>query len=104
MHRETSTPASEAFFAEEGQHAAAVTEGRGEALRGLLEVIGKGRTPSARLLRMEVLSMMLKTGTGAQTVGEIALRLNCSKRRVEQVFREMRDFATGPRCSIVKFR
>lgn len=70
---------------------------RGEALRGLLEVIGKGRTPSARTLRLEVLSAMLKTGNGAQSLAEVAQRAGCTLRRAQQVDSEMRNFVFSTR-------
>ena len=68
------------------------TEGeRGEAVRGILQLIGQGRTASARLLRAEVLGLLLRVGT-ADTVAEIAKRCGCSPRRVFSVLAEMRNF------------
>ena len=64
---------------------------RAAVLRGVLELIAQGRTPRARLLRIEVLSSLL--GCSAKDAESIARGLECSRRRVEQVFREMRDFA-----------
>jgi hypothetical protein len=66
-------------------------EGRGEAVRGVLQLITRGRTASARLLRVEVLGFMLKTGN-ADSVPEIAIRCKCTPRRVFAVLAEMRTF------------
>lgn len=74
---------------------------RAAVLRGVLELIAQGRTPRARLLRIEVLSALLGSATTAES---IARRLKCSRRRVEQVFREMRDFAFSPRRAPRQFR
>ena len=65
--------------------------GRGEAVRGILQIIGQGRTASARLLRAEVLGLLLRVGTAA-TVAEIAKRCRCTPRRVFSVLAEMRNF------------
>ena len=65
--------------------------GRGEVARGILQLIGQGRTASARLLRAEVLGLLLRVGTAA-TVAEIAKRCGCSPRRVFSVLAEMRNF------------
>ena len=67
------------------------TEDRGEAVRGVLQLVAKGRTASARLLRLEVLGHLLETGN-ASTVGEIATRCRCTPRRVFAVLAEMRSF------------
>ena len=64
---------------------------RGEAVRGVLQLIGQGRTASARLLRAEVLGLLLRVGT-ADTVAEIAKRCHCTPRRVFSVLAEMRNF------------
>jgi len=64
---------------------------RGEAVRGILQLIGQGRTASARLLRAEVLGLLLHVGT-AETVAEIAIRCRCTPRRVFTVLSEMRNF------------
>ena len=64
---------------------------RGEVARGILQLIGQGRTASARLLRAEVLGLLLRVGTAA-TVAEIAKRCGCSPRRVFSVLSEMRNF------------
>ena len=64
---------------------------RGEVARGILQLIGQGRTASARLLRAEVLGLLLRVGTAA-TVAEIAKRCGCSPRRVFSVLAEMRNF------------
>jgi len=66
-------------------------EERGEAVRGVLQVVGRGRTASARLLRLEVLSHLLRIGT-SDTVPEIAIRCKCTTRRVFTVLAEMRTF------------
>jgi len=66
-------------------------EGRGEAVRGVLQLITRGRTASARLLRLEVLGFLLEIGTAA-TVPEIAIRCKCTTRRVFTVLAEMRTF------------
>lgn len=63
---------------------------RGEALRGVLQIIARGRTASARLLRAEVLAHLLSVG--AATVPEIAARCRCTERRVFAVLRELRNF------------
>ena len=68
------------------------TEGeRGEVARGILQLIGQGRTASARLLRAEVLGLLLRVGTAA-TVAEVAERCGCTPRRVFTVLSEMRNF------------
>jgi hypothetical protein len=69
---------------------------RGEVLRGILEFTTRGRTPSARLLRLETLAMIVSAGGCAQTVGDVARRCRCSSRRARQVFREMRSFLFSP--------
>ena len=65
--------------------------GRGEAVRGILQIIGQGRTASARLLRAEVLGLLLRVGT-ADTVAAVADRCRCTPRRVHSVLSEMRNF------------
>ena len=87
-----SEPSNDFVFPEDEPPAPRRNGERGEALRGLLEVIVQGRTRSARLLRLEVLAMLLRVGGSAQTIEEVARRLRCSKRRVEQAHREMRTF------------
>ena len=69
-----------------------VTREGGEALRGLLELVLKGRTKQAQILRLQCLALLLGVGNGAESIKELAARAGCSKRRVEQVFREMHDF------------
>ena len=64
---------------------------RGEVARGILQLIGQGRTASARLLRAEVLGLLLRVGTAA-TVAEVAERCGCTPRRVFSVLAEMRNF------------
>ena len=64
---------------------------RGEVARGILQLIGQGRTASARLLRAEVLGLLLRVGT-ADTVAAVADRCGCSPRRVFSVLAEMRNF------------
>ncbi len=66
-------------------------EERGEAVRGVLQLISQGRTASARLLRAEVLAMLLRTGN-AGNVAEIAKRCCVTPRRVFTVLSEMRNF------------
>lgn len=66
-------------------------EERGEAVRGVLQLITQGRTASARLLRAEVLGLLLRTGN-ADSVTEIATRCRCTPRRVFAVLAEMRNF------------
>ena len=92
MHRAPSTPASEAFFDDEGQHATTDVEARGEALRGLLELIGTGRTQRARLLKLEIFALVLKVGSGPQTLADVARRCGCSLRRCQQAKAEIVDF------------
>jgi hypothetical protein len=65
---------------------------RGEVLRGLLEFIGSARTARARLLRLETLAMLTRSGGGATTLAEVAKRAGCTPRRAGQVFAEMRGF------------
>lgn len=72
------------------------TEDRGEAVRGVLQLVAKGRTASARLIRLEVLGFLLRIGN-AETVAEIATRCRCTPRRVFTVLAEMRTFIGGPR-------
>ena len=64
---------------------------RGEVARGILQLIGQGRTASARLLRAEVLGLLLRVGT-ADTIAEVAKRCRCTPRRVFTVLAEMRNF------------
>ena len=64
---------------------------RGEAVRGVLQLISLGRTASARLLRAEVLGLLLRVGT-ADTVAAVADRCGCTPRRVFTVLSEMRNF------------
>ena len=92
MHRAPSTPASEAFFDDEGQHATADVEARGEALRGLLQLVARARTKQARLLRMECFCLILKVGEGPQTIADVARRSGCTLRRVQQIHRSILDF------------
>lgn len=66
-------------------------EERGEAVRGVLQLIAQGRTARARLLRAEALGMLLRVGN-AGTVAEIATRCGCTERRVFAVLSEMRNF------------
>jgi len=77
-------------------HSTEEREERGEAVRGLIQLITRGRTASARLLRLEVLGLLLETGDAA-TVREIAIRCKCTTRRVFTVLAEMRTFIGGPR-------
>ena len=73
--------------------------GRGEVAKGILQIVSKGRTGSARLLRLETLAMIVRS-TGAATSPDIvATRCGCTARRARQVDREMRDFlfAAGDR-------
>ena len=77
-------------------------EDRGEAVRGVLQLVAKGRTASARLIRLEVLGFMLEIGN-ASTVGEIATRCRCTTRRVFTVLSEMREFIGNPRRERPKF-
>jgi transcriptional regulator GlxA family with amidase domain len=74
---------------------------RAAVLRGVLELVEQGRTPRARLLRIEVLAALLGADKDAES---IARRLKCSRRRVEQVFHEMRNFAFFPRSEPRQFR
>jgi transcriptional regulator GlxA family with amidase domain len=74
---------------------------RAAVLRGVLELIAQGRTPRARLLRIEVLAALLGADKDAES---IARRCKCSRRRVEQVFREMRNFAFSARSEPRQFR
>jgi hypothetical protein len=79
-----------------GDEAETPASERGEILRGVLEFTTRGRTPSARLLRLETLAMIVSAGGCAQTVGDVARRCRCSSRRARQVFREMRSFLFSP--------
>jgi hypothetical protein len=74
-----------------GDEAETPASERGEAVRGVLQLIGQGRTASARLLRAEVLGLLLRTGN-ADSVAEIATRCRCTPRRVFSVLSEMRTF------------
>ena len=71
------------------------TEGeRGEVARGILELVMRGRTARAQLLRLAVLTAIVG---GPGTPLEIARRLKLTKRRVQQEFAAVRNFIKGPR-------
>jgi hypothetical protein len=71
------------------------TEGeRGEIARGILQLVTRGRTARAQLLRLAVLSAIVG---GPGTPLEIARRLGLTKRRVQQEFSAVRNFIKGPR-------
>lgn len=67
---------------------------RGEVARGILELVMRGRTARAQLLRLAVLSAIVG---GPGTPLEIARRLGLTKRRVQQEFAAVRNFIKGPR-------
>ena len=67
---------------------------RGEVARGILELVTRGRTRRAQLLRLAVLSAIVG---GPGTPLEIARRLGLTKRRVQQEFAAVRNFIKGPR-------
>ena len=69
--------------------------GRGEVARGILQIVSKGRTGSARLLRLETLAMIVRSTGAATTTDIVATRCNCTARRARQVDRELRDFLFG---------
>ena len=94
-HRAPPEP-SEAFQYPDADKAPPPETERGEVLRGLLEFIGRGRTPGARLLRLETLAMLTRAGGSAQTLADVARRSRCSERRAAQVFSEMRNFIFPP--------
>lgn len=76
------------------------TEGeRGQVAKGILQIVSKGRTGSARLLRLETLAMIVRSTGAATTPDIVATRCGCTARRARQVDREMRDFlfAVGDR-------
>lgn len=79
------------------QTPAAIRACEGEAIRGVLALISKGRTRNARVLRLETLTMLLRAGEGPRTVQELASRCQVSKRRAEQAYLEMRNFMNGHR-------
>ena len=71
------------------------TEGeRGEVARGILELVMRGRTARAQLLRLAVLTAIVG---GPGTPLEIARRLKLTTRRVQQEFAAVRNFIKGPR-------
>ena len=72
---------------------------RGEVAKGILQIVSKGRTGSARLLRLETLAMLVRSTGAATTTDIVATRCGCTARRARQVDREMRDFlfAVGDR-------
>lgn len=67
---------------------------RGEVARGILELVMRGRTARAQLLRLAVLNSIVG---GPGTPLEIARRLGLTKRRVQQEFAAVRNFIKGPR-------
>jgi hypothetical protein len=67
---------------------------RGEVARGILELVTRGRTARAQLLRLAVLSAIVG---GPGTPLEIARRLGLTKRRVQQEFAAVRNFIYSPR-------
>ena len=67
---------------------------RGEVARGILELVMRGRTARAQLLRLAVLTAIVG---GPGTPLEIARRLKLTKRRVQQEFAAVRNFIKGPR-------
>jgi hypothetical protein len=60
-----------------------------------LQIVSKGRTGSARLLRLETLAMLVHSTGAATTPDIVATRCGCTARRARQVDREMRDFLFG---------
>jgi hypothetical protein len=68
---------------------------RGEVAKGILQIVSKGRTGSARLLRLETLAMLVRSTGAATTPDNVATRCGCTARRARQVDREMRDFLFG---------
>jgi len=68
---------------------------RGEVAKGILQIVSKGRTGSARLLRLETLAMIVHSTGAATTVEIVATRCGCTARRARQVDRELRDFLFG---------
>jgi hypothetical protein len=68
---------------------------RGEVAKGILQIVSKGRTGSARLLRLETLAMLVHSTGAATTPDIVATRCGCTARRARQVDREMRDFLFG---------
>jgi hypothetical protein len=89
-----------AVAAEDYEAADEPTEGeRGEVAKGILQIVSKGRTGSARLLRLETLAMLVRSTGAATTPDIVATRCGCTARRARQVDRELRDFlfAVGDR-------
>ena len=68
---------------------------RGEVAKGILQIVSKGRTGSARLLRLETLAMLVRSTGAATTPDIVATRCGCTARRARQVDRELRDFLFG---------
>ena len=88
--RPVQTVAAEDYEAEAEQ-----PEGeRGKVARGILELVMRGRTARAQLLRLAVLTAIVG---GPGTPLEIARRLKLTKRRVQQEFAAVRNFIKGPR-------
>ena len=69
--------------------------GRGEVAKGILQIVSKGRTASARLLRLETMAMLVHSTGAATTTDIVATRCGCTARRARQVDRELRDFLFG---------
>ena len=89
--RPVQTVAAEDYEAEAEQ-----PEGeRGEVAKGILQIVSKGRTGSARLLRLETLAMIVRSTGAATTTDIVATRCGCTARRARQVDRELRDFLFG---------
>ena len=85
-----------AVAAEDYEAEAEQPEGeRGEVAKGILQIVSKGRTGSARLLRLETLAMIVRSTGAATTPDIVATRCNCTARRARQVDRELRDFLFG---------
>ena len=68
---------------------------RGEVAKGILQIVSKGRTGSARLLRLETLAMIVRSTGAATSLDIVATRCGCTARRARQVDRELRDFLFG---------
>ena len=68
---------------------------RGQVAKGILQIVSKGRTGSARLLRLETLAMIVRSTGAATTTDIVATRCGCTARRARQVDRELRDFLFG---------
>ena len=70
------------------RYAPDATDARAQAVRAALAVILTGRTPQSIRLRAEILRHIAE-GSSVETLAQLARRLGCSRRRLEQIRAEI---------------